>query len=228
MLWKKPSPSLEKAMATHSSTFAWKIPWTEEPGRLQSMGSLRVRHDWATSLSLFLSCIGEGNGSPLQSCLENPRNEGAWWAAVYGVAQSRTRLKRLSSSSILIYCKGSARPGSSINTFHDFLESPQENSLSFVSHNKVDQTSIEVYPFTLWMSVHTCIPFVAWSTLYRLYSRHQSWRSCLAHEYVSMISWMNACSSLLFSSLHIFIYFCLSHHNSVCPTIAAGLGKLQS
>jgi len=45
--------SLEKAMAPHSSTLAWKIPWTEEPGRLQSMGSLRVRHDWATSLWLF-------------------------------------------------------------------------------------------------------------------------------------------------------------------------------
>ena len=44
---------LEKAMAPHSSTLAWKIPWTEEPGRLQSMGSLRVGHDWATSLSLF-------------------------------------------------------------------------------------------------------------------------------------------------------------------------------
>ena len=43
----------EKAMATHSSTLAWKIPWMEEPGRLQSMGSLRVGHDWATSLSLF-------------------------------------------------------------------------------------------------------------------------------------------------------------------------------
>ena len=44
---------LEKEMATHSITLAWKIPWTEEPGRLQSMGSLRVRHHWATSLSLF-------------------------------------------------------------------------------------------------------------------------------------------------------------------------------
>ena len=43
----------EKAMAPHSSTLAWKIPWTEEPRRLQSMGSLRVGHDWATSLSLF-------------------------------------------------------------------------------------------------------------------------------------------------------------------------------
>ena len=72
----------------------------EEPGRLQSMGSLRVGHDWVTSLSLSLSCTGEGNGNPLQySCLENPRDRGDWWAAVHGVAQSRTRLKRLSSSS---------------------------------------------------------------------------------------------------------------------------------
>ena len=44
---------LEKAMAPHSSTLAWKIPWTEEPGRLQTMGSRRVGHDWVTSLSLF-------------------------------------------------------------------------------------------------------------------------------------------------------------------------------
>ena len=87
-------------MAPHSSTLAWKIPWTEEPGRLQSMGSLGVGHDWATSLPFSLSCIGEGNGNPLQcSCLESPRDGGTWWAAIYGVAQSRTRLKRLSSSS---------------------------------------------------------------------------------------------------------------------------------
>ena len=90
----------EKAMAPHSSTLAWKIPWMEEPGGLQSMGLLRVGHDWATSLHFSLSYIGEGNGNPLQcSCLENPRDGGAWWAAIYGVAQSRTRLKRLSSSS---------------------------------------------------------------------------------------------------------------------------------
>ena len=135
-------------MATHSSTLTWKIPCTEEPGRLQSMGLLRVGHDWATSLSLFtfthwrrqwhptpvflpaeshgqrslvgcsswgryesdkteqlhfhfsLSRIGEGNGNPLQcSCLENPRDGGAWWAAISGVEQSWTRLKQLSSSS---------------------------------------------------------------------------------------------------------------------------------
>ena len=72
----------------------------EEPGRLQSMGSLRVVQDWATSLSLFSFLHWRRNGNPLQcSCLENPRDGGAWWAALYGVAQSRTRLKRLSSSS---------------------------------------------------------------------------------------------------------------------------------
>ena len=88
----------EKAMAPHSSTLTCKIPWMEESGGLQSMGSLRVGYDQASSLSL--SCIGEGNGNPLQcSCLENPRDGGAWWATIYRVAQSWTRLKRLSSSS---------------------------------------------------------------------------------------------------------------------------------
>ena len=48
---------LEKELATHSSTLAWKIQWTEEPGRLQSVGSWGVRHDWATSLSLSLMCF---------------------------------------------------------------------------------------------------------------------------------------------------------------------------
>ena len=93
---------MEKAMATHSSTLAWKIPWTEEPGGLQSMGSRRVGlfANWTTERLPFhfsLSCIGEGNGNPLQcSCLENPRDGRAWWAAIPGVAQSRTRLTRLS------------------------------------------------------------------------------------------------------------------------------------
>ena len=94
------SYSCEKAMAPHSSTLAWKIPRMEKPSGLQSMGLLRVGHDWATSLSFSLSCIGEGNGNPLQcSCLENPRDEGACWAAIYVVPQSETWLKQLSSSS---------------------------------------------------------------------------------------------------------------------------------
>ena len=88
LLWED---SREKAMAPHSSTLAWKIQWMEEPGRLQS-GMTEWLH-----FHFSLSCIGEQNGTPLQySCLENPRDRGAWWAAVYGVAQSRTLLKRLS------------------------------------------------------------------------------------------------------------------------------------
>ena len=91
---------VEKAMAPHSRTLAWKIPWTEEPGRLQSMRSLRVRQTERFCFHFSLSYIGEGNGNPLQcSCLENLRDGGAWWVAVYGVAQSQTPLKRLSSSS---------------------------------------------------------------------------------------------------------------------------------
>ena len=87
-------------MAPHSSTFAWKIPWAEEPDRLQSMGSLESDTTEQLHFHSSLSCTGEGNGTPLQcSGLENPRDGEAWWAAVYGVAQSRTRLKRLSSSS---------------------------------------------------------------------------------------------------------------------------------
>ena len=90
----------EKAMAPHSSTLAWKIPWAEEPGRLQSMGHKESDTTERLHFHFSLSCIGEGNGNPLQcSCLENLRDSGAWWAAVSGVSQSRTRLKRLSSSS---------------------------------------------------------------------------------------------------------------------------------
>ena len=67
----------EKAMAPHSSTFAWKIPWTEEPGRLQFMGSLELDTTKRLHFHFSLSCIGEGNGNPLHcSCLENPREPG--------------------------------------------------------------------------------------------------------------------------------------------------------
>ena len=91
---------MEKAMAPHSSTLAWRIPWTEEPGGLQSMGLLRIRHDWATSLSLFTFMHWRRKWQPTTVFLPGEsQGWGAWWAAICGVAQSRTRLKRLSSSS---------------------------------------------------------------------------------------------------------------------------------
>ena len=113
LLWKNAYPSVfvfyiystlntfsEKAMAPHSSTLAWRIPWMEVPGGLQSMGRRESDSTERLPFHFSLSCIGEGNGNSLQcSCLGNPRDGGAWWASVYGVAQSWTRLKRLSSSS---------------------------------------------------------------------------------------------------------------------------------
>jgi len=91
---------VEKAMAPHSSTLAWKIPWTEDLVGCSPWGHEELDTTEQLHFHFSLSCIGEGNGNPLQcSCLENPRDGGAWWAAVHGIAQSRTQLKRLSSSS---------------------------------------------------------------------------------------------------------------------------------
>ena len=96
------SSGLEKAMAPHSSTLAWKLPWAEEPGGLQSMGLLRVGHDWATSLSLFTFMHWRRKWQPTPVFLPGEsQGRGAWWAAIYGVTQSRTRLKWLSSSLFL-------------------------------------------------------------------------------------------------------------------------------
>ena len=73
-------------MAPYSSTLAWKIPWMEEPGGLQSMGRSESDTTERLHFHFSLSCIGEGDGNPFQcSCLESPRDRGAWWAAIYGV-----------------------------------------------------------------------------------------------------------------------------------------------
>ena len=78
-------PFSEKAVAPHSSTLAWKIPWTEEPGGLQSMGSLRVGHNWATSLSLFTFTHWRRKWHPTPVFLPGEsQGQGAWWAAIYG------------------------------------------------------------------------------------------------------------------------------------------------
>ena len=90
----------EKATAPHSSTLAWKIPWMEEPGGLQSMGSLRVGHDWETSLSLFtfMPWRRKWQPTPVFFLAWRILGTGSLWAAVYGVTPSQTWLKRLSSS----------------------------------------------------------------------------------------------------------------------------------
>ena len=82
---------LEKAVAPHSSTLTWEIPWTEEPGRLQSMGSRRVGHDWATSLSLFSFIYWRRKWQPTPySCLENPRNGSLLGCRLWGRTGSDT------------------------------------------------------------------------------------------------------------------------------------------
>ena len=97
------------------AVFSWRRQWHPTPvllpGKSHGRRSLVGCSPWGCEeldtterlhFHFSLSCIGEGNANPLQcSCLENPRDGGAWWAAVYGVAQSQTRLKRLSSSSRL-------------------------------------------------------------------------------------------------------------------------------
>ena len=91
--WRRqwhPTPVLLPGKSHGQRSLVGCRPW----GREKSDRTERLRFHFS------LSCIGEGNGNPLQcSCLEYPRDGGAWWASVYGVAQSRTRLKRLSSSS---------------------------------------------------------------------------------------------------------------------------------
>ena len=83
--------ALEKEMATHSSVLAWTIPGTGEPGGCCLWGCTESDTTEQLPFHFSLSRIGEGNGNPLQcSCLENPRDGGAWWASVYGVAQSQT------------------------------------------------------------------------------------------------------------------------------------------
>ena len=89
---------LEKEMATHSSILAWRIPWTEELGRLQSMGSQRVGHNWATKTHT----PGEGNGNPSQySCLGSPTHRGVWRATAHGASKSRTQLSKHTHTHLL-------------------------------------------------------------------------------------------------------------------------------
>ena len=132
--------------------------WTGKPGVLQSMRSQRAGHSWATSLSL--SCIGGGNGNPLQcSYLENPRDRGTWWAAIYEVAQSRTRLKWLSSSSRRVtelnWIEGTVTKSSSSGP--SWWIFPKYKPVPFILLFK----TFVSHPFAPWfdssLSLHLCI-----------------------------------------------------------------------
>ena len=95
-------PIPEKAMAPHSSTLAWKIPWAEKPGRLQSIGSRRVGHNWETSLSLFTFMHWKRKWQPTPVFLPGEsQGRGSLMRCSLWVAQSQRRLKLLSSSSSL-------------------------------------------------------------------------------------------------------------------------------
>ena len=110
---KKEGEKNKKGVLLQSSGVIWRRQWQPTPvllpGKSHGWKSLVGCSPWGRKeldtterlhFHFLFSCTGEGNGNPLQcSCLENPRDGGAWWAAVYGVAQSRTWLKWLSSSS---------------------------------------------------------------------------------------------------------------------------------
>ena len=114
LVWNVNSAKVEKSWHKWIKvTEGWRRQWHPTPallpGKSHGRRSLVGCRPWGLEdldmterlhFHFSLSCIGEGNGNPLQcSCLKNPRDGGAWWATIYGVAQSRTRLKRLSSSS---------------------------------------------------------------------------------------------------------------------------------
>ena len=135
-------------MAPHSST----------PGKSHGQRSLVGCSPWGLEESdtterlhfhFSLSCIGEGNGNPLQcSCLENPRDGGAWWAAVYGVAQSRTRLNRLSSSSSNVI-NGIWKLR---NNYIFFFTEEDKNTFTHGSHQMYTLLSTFLYTFKQFFS----------------------------------------------------------------------------
>ena len=139
----------EKAMATHSSTLAWKIPRRRSLVGCSPRGCKESDTTELLHFHFSLSQIGEGNGNPLQcSCLENPRDGGAWWAAISGVAQSRTRLKQLSSSS---RTKGK-NPSS-------------EGMVSLLPVGQV--TGFDPFSSTISFNLHTTLTFLLLSPFYR-------------------------------------------------------------
>ena len=142
-----------------------------------------------------LSCTGEGNGNPLQcSCLENPRDRGVWWAAVYGVSQSQTRLKRLSSSSSRCF------PGDSV--VKNLLSSAgdlREVCLipgSGRSPERVNGNSLQYSCLENSMDRE-----VSWATVHGV-TKSRTWLSGWAHTYTQSIAGSQPLRSLAHLALH--------------------------
>ena len=152
-------------MAPHSSTLAWKIPWMEEPGRLQSWGRKELDTTERLQFHFSLWCLGEGNGNPLQcSCLENLRDGGAWWAAIYGVAQSWTWLKPLSSSSISLFVYWLLVPAPSGGRLTRFDLTSVLYTCSFLLNKELGRHTLRIYrlvlpstPYYLVWQLNTCV-----------------------------------------------------------------------
>ena len=146
-------------MAPHSSTLAWKIPWTEEPGGLQSMGSLRVNTTERLHFHFPLSFFGGGNGNPLQySCLENPRDGGAWWAAaLYRVTQSWTWLKQLSNSSSRVWQKY-------LTYKCRWLYQRKLPLHSYIKCKHSTHTDIDINPSIESLPLHSLLALLTWIT----------------------------------------------------------------
>ena len=146
--------------------YIWRRQWHPTPvllpGESHGQRSLVGCSPWGCKESgmtewlhfhFSLSCIGEGNGNPLQcSCLENPRDGGPWWAAIYGVAQSRIQLKRLSSSSSVHISEKAMAPHSSTLAWKiPRVEEPgglQSMGSRRVGHDWV--TSLSLFTFMHW------------------------------------------------------------------------------
>ena len=146
-------------MAPHSSTLAWKIQWTEEPGRLQSIGSLRVRQDWTTSLSLFTFMHWRRKWQPTPVFLpgESQGQGSLVGCCLWGRTQSWTRLKRLSSSSSsrdvgLIPGSGRSPWGGCGNPLQcSCLENPMDRGASWATIHRVTKNQTQLK----WLSMDT-------------------------------------------------------------------------
>ena len=169
----------KKAMAPHSSTLAWKIPWTEEPGRLQSMGLLRVRHDWVTSFSLFSFMHWRRKWQPTPVFLPGEsQGQGSLVGCCLWGRTEPDRLKQLSSSSNILPCllsvdlfsepfEGSCRhhdtllwnttPKNKQYTYHTWGIWILYNIIYYTVHSEIFQLSDTFYIFLFLSRVHSRI-----------------------------------------------------------------------